>query len=426
MTPLWVISLFLSLTEAVAGLLLSNADARIQAALTAFVIVFPLLVAGAFFAILWNRPYVLYPPTEFGEATDVDRFVGALRGATSPEHAPSPPPPTVLETAITAQAPELSAVVQAVPVEPEAPWYELFEAKEYDRAVAAVYKSASKKEGMNQPVTEAVAGYMLLEKRRSEGLAHFEQVFREMPTESEPYVWLANAQARWGDASAALKTLDRGLASGADKVALSEARAPILKELGKLDEAIALLQDVAAEKPDVDSPFLLIAELLADADRTLERESALRNALQRKPASETALFQLAALEEADGRHEQALKHYRRLVDLDTKNTASLTLLGNVYLSLSLNGKALEAYERANEIANSKEAWILANIGNVLKNQGFYPAAVRHLRQAVAIEPDSVYAQERLADALKKVAEEDEREAVILRSPSPGITLLPGA
>jgi hypothetical protein len=80
MTPLWLISIFVSLCEVVAGLAVTQAQGGVQVALTAFVIVFPLLVAGAFFAILWYKPYVLYPPTEFGSGTNVSEYVQALGG----------------------------------------------------------------------------------------------------------------------------------------------------------------------------------------------------------------------------------------------------------------------------------------------------------------------------------------------------------
>ena len=79
MTPLWVISLFVSLTEAVTGIAVTQATGGIQIALTTFVIAFPVLVASAFFAILWNRPYVLYPPTEFATGVDVTKYVGAMK-----------------------------------------------------------------------------------------------------------------------------------------------------------------------------------------------------------------------------------------------------------------------------------------------------------------------------------------------------------
>src|SRR3954447_3687588 len=78
MTPLWLISIFLSLSESVTGLALTKASGEIQVALTAFVIVFPVLIAFAFFIILWTRPYVLYPPGEFGSGGDFAEYVRAM------------------------------------------------------------------------------------------------------------------------------------------------------------------------------------------------------------------------------------------------------------------------------------------------------------------------------------------------------------
>jgi hypothetical protein len=85
MTPLWVISLFVTLTETflIVGVIRTNGG--IQLALTVFVIVFALLVAGAFFAILWNRPYVLFSPTEFGQQ-DVQVYVEAMQRKTVNEN----------------------------------------------------------------------------------------------------------------------------------------------------------------------------------------------------------------------------------------------------------------------------------------------------------------------------------------------------
>lgn len=66
LSPLWVISLFLSLSETVLGIGVLKTEGEIQAALTVFVISFPVLVAVAFFIVLWNRPQVFYRPSDFG------------------------------------------------------------------------------------------------------------------------------------------------------------------------------------------------------------------------------------------------------------------------------------------------------------------------------------------------------------------------
>ena len=79
LTPLWVISLFVSLTEATLGIAAAKTDGGVQVALTAFVIVFPVLVAAAFFAVLWRKAYVFYPPSEYAQV-DVQKYVEAFRG----------------------------------------------------------------------------------------------------------------------------------------------------------------------------------------------------------------------------------------------------------------------------------------------------------------------------------------------------------
>ena len=79
MTPLWVISLFLSLTEVVAGVAVTQTTGNIQVTLVWFVIIFAVLVAGMFFVLLWFRPWTFYPPSEYANV-DVQQYVEALRG----------------------------------------------------------------------------------------------------------------------------------------------------------------------------------------------------------------------------------------------------------------------------------------------------------------------------------------------------------
>ncbi|HEX9930484.1 MAG TPA: hypothetical protein VGB02_18245, partial [Pyrinomonadaceae bacterium] len=78
LTPLWVVSLFVSLTETVLGIGVIQTTGSIQMALTVFVMVFPLLIAGAFFAILWHKPYVFYSPSEYAQQ-DVRQYVEAMQ-----------------------------------------------------------------------------------------------------------------------------------------------------------------------------------------------------------------------------------------------------------------------------------------------------------------------------------------------------------
>ncbi|WP_434047174.1 MULTISPECIES: hypothetical protein [Sorangium] len=79
MTPLGVIATFVMLSEVVTGVAATQTSGMVQVAFCAFAIAFPLMVATAFFMVLWRRPYVLYPPQEFGTQVDVKHYVEAMR-----------------------------------------------------------------------------------------------------------------------------------------------------------------------------------------------------------------------------------------------------------------------------------------------------------------------------------------------------------
>lgn len=75
--PLAVIIVFVSLTEfVVGGSLILKAEGGILVALTTFVIAFPLIVAAAFFFVLWFRPAHLYAPQDHNSSQD---FLKSLR-----------------------------------------------------------------------------------------------------------------------------------------------------------------------------------------------------------------------------------------------------------------------------------------------------------------------------------------------------------
>jgi hypothetical protein len=78
-TPLWIVAAFVTLTEVVLGYAVTQTQGGVQISLTVFVISYALLVFTAFFLVLWNRPYVFYPPSEYGNA-DPKHFVEAIRG----------------------------------------------------------------------------------------------------------------------------------------------------------------------------------------------------------------------------------------------------------------------------------------------------------------------------------------------------------
>lgn len=63
--PLWVISLFLGLCQFVAGTVTALTAGAVQLIFSVFVVAYPVLVASAFFVILWKKPGVFYAPRDY-------------------------------------------------------------------------------------------------------------------------------------------------------------------------------------------------------------------------------------------------------------------------------------------------------------------------------------------------------------------------
>jgi len=78
MNPLWIISLFLGLSEVTVGVVATQASGWIQGLLAVFSMVFPIGTAMAFFYVLWHKPYVLYAPRDYSKDTNVATFVDAM------------------------------------------------------------------------------------------------------------------------------------------------------------------------------------------------------------------------------------------------------------------------------------------------------------------------------------------------------------
>ncbi|MFK4147063.1 hypothetical protein [Streptomyces sp. NPDC004065] len=91
LNPLWIIALFLGLSETTVGIAAAQSSGWVQGLLAVFAVVFPVLVSTAFFIILWQRPEVLYAPGDFPEHVSIGTYVDSMRRRS----APAPDPDTI-------------------------------------------------------------------------------------------------------------------------------------------------------------------------------------------------------------------------------------------------------------------------------------------------------------------------------------------
>jgi hypothetical protein len=83
LNPLWIISLFLTLSEVAVGAAATQTQGWLQALLVVYSVIFPTGVAATFFGILIKKPFVLYAPKDYSSNPSVNDFVSALNSSRS-------------------------------------------------------------------------------------------------------------------------------------------------------------------------------------------------------------------------------------------------------------------------------------------------------------------------------------------------------
>lgn len=79
LNPLWIISLFLGLSETTAGVATTQSSGWVQGVLAVFAVCFPVIVSAAFFLILWWHPENLYAPGDYPKHMPVSSFIDGIR-----------------------------------------------------------------------------------------------------------------------------------------------------------------------------------------------------------------------------------------------------------------------------------------------------------------------------------------------------------
>ena len=78
-TPLSLIAFFFSIVEVGLAYTTGVSSGWLQVFVVVFMCLFALCIAVSFFLVLWKRNWILYPPSEFGNAS-VGKYVDAMRG----------------------------------------------------------------------------------------------------------------------------------------------------------------------------------------------------------------------------------------------------------------------------------------------------------------------------------------------------------
>lgn len=256
---------------------------------------------------------------------------------------------------------------------------------------------------MNQHLQEAAAAGATRRRVEREQLLAAAQTGRLYEIEPQIKAWLAEP--------------------GDDAIEICEAYSNGLAMLGRLQDALVILDAWQADRPDDPAPLFRRGRIHEHQLDYVAAEKAYREALRRDPHHPPALYALARLLLDQKQPAEALPHFRTLVATGTAVAPvgqlgiamSQRTLGNIAEARELLESLVqldaatrdEAYRRVQQMPHGDPAAL--ELGSLEADEGNYEVAERWLRQAVEADPKNLEARYAWAVALRGLKRLDDAE-----------------
>ncbi|WP_214849412.1 tetratricopeptide repeat protein [Exiguobacterium sp. s193] len=246
--------------------------------------------------------------------------------------------------------------------------------------------------------------------REEEAITVLEQVDKtDVENGPRTLVLLADLYQSQGLDEVALAKLKEARALAPDEPLLAYGLAELYMTLGAFDQAVPLFAEVAANAAlRGELPLdALYAESLAMIGEFEEAIPLYERAVAERPDLHT-LFGLAMTAHRVGQHQKAVETFQQLIAQDPDYTSAYVPYAESQAELGLTKEALNVIKQGierddyNDELRTMEALFLLKLGD---RQG----SVTALREALALNPESLLAAERL---LALLAEDEDHEATI--------------
>ena len=222
-----------------------------------------------------------------------------------------------------------------------------------------------------------------------------------------------DAHFNLGNTLRELGRLDEALASYTQAITLKPDYAQAhynmgnaLKKLGRLDEALASYTQAIALKPDFAQAHYNMGNTLKELGRLDEALASYTQAIALKPDYVQAHYNMGNTFKELGRLDEALASYKHAMALRPDFAEAHSNLGNTLKELGRLDEALASHKKAIAL-NPDFAEAHSNLGNTLKELGRLDEALASYKQAIALKPDYSEAHSNLGITLQELGRLDE-------------------
>ncbi len=234
----------------------------------------------------------------------------------------------------------------------------------------------------------------------------FEEAHKLVPSDMTITAYLAQANLSAKKYAAAIDVARKGLADNGDDLRLARIEAQALRQSGKADEAIGVLQDFV-KKQDKPESYVALAQIYSDTKRSGDALKVLQDAQTKFPGNTTIGFELGAVLDKQKKFADAEAAFRQILVKEPDNAPALNYIGYMLA---------ERGERLNESVDllKKALAIEPDNGSYLDSLGWayyksdkLPQALDNLQRAADQLKSNSVIQDHYGDVLFKLSRYDE-------------------
>ncbi|WP_281226518.1 TIR domain-containing protein [Flavobacterium aquiphilum] len=290
-------------------------------------------------------------------------------------------------------------------------WYSIFAKGDYEKAIKILEKQLATEIDEDEVIQKKIwISYCKFKSDSIDGKKALEELLVEFPEKLVVSHGIAKFYL-WDDYyDHAISILEAAIVKFGEDESLILTLADCYKKTEGEDKVIEYL---STKKPSDSIDITLnILSILRDKKSWEQARKVVHACYQKHPNNEKIKYEYARIALDLNLNDIALFFLKPLTQ-SYDNVEYWGYLSNCYVQLNLYDLGMIACKRANEIAGEQQSWIILNIGNILKNKGFYTESIAYFEKGLGIDKYSEYGHERLSTAIKLKDEEQEKSSKLI-------------
>lgn len=183
-------------------------------------------------------------------------------------------------------------------------------------------------------------------------------------------------------------------------------RAILLRDMGKLDQSIAVVRQALVNDPHNVNYFLYLGSFYEELERYDEALEILVQGLSVDAKNARIHFRIGVIQDKAGRRNEAIEAMQQVLRIQPDDADALNYLGYTYADMGIHLNEAQSLVQRALTLKPDDGYITDSLAWVFYKQGRYEEALKWLLKAVQIVPDDAVILEHLGDVYLKLGNKD--------------------